>query len=279
MIIERKHFEINQKCVIEKLLVETPFKYNAVFQNEACFLHIKNGESIIKSPTEIINTYAQESILLKCGNYFAHLIQQYNKGNCEVYAVHLHSDILKVLFKDEVPDFIKPTIQKTFAQRIEKQDVIIYFIESIDFYFKNPDLVNDDLLKLKLKELILLFLQTEDGGNILSLFSHLFTPREANLKEVIQAHLYSNISVNNLAVLTNQSLSAFKRNFEIHFNDTPANYLKDKKLSKSKDLLSSTDLTISQICYDVGFNDTSHFTKIFKDKYNVTPTVFRKKNK
>lgn len=276
MIIDRKQFDLKNRCVIEKLHIKTPFRYGAIFQNEACFLFIKDGKSILNSSTEKLNLYVSESVLLKCGNYFADLIQKSEHKNCEIIAVHLHKDNLKELYKDEVPNFIKSKENRPFAQKIEKQDIIIHFIDSLEFYFQNPTLVSDELLKLKIKELILLLLQTKNADNIISLFSHLFTPRQANFKEIIQAHLFSNITIPELAVLAGRSVSTFKRDFESYFNDTPANYLKEQKLLKANELLVSTDYSVSEICYEVGFSDTSHFTKLFKLKYNTTPSEFRK---
>lgn len=276
MITDRKQFDLKNKCVIEKLHILTPFKYGAIFQNEACFLFIKDGETILKSSTENVNLHVSESVLLKCGNYFAELIQKSEHKHCEIFAIHLHKDILKALYKDEIPDFIKSYGDRPSAQKIEKQDIVIHYIESLEFYFQNPALVNDELLILKIKELILLLLQTNNADNIISLFSHLFTPRQANFKEVVQAHLYSNITIPELAVLSGRSLSTFKRDFENYFNDTPANYMKEQKLLKANELLVTTDFSVSEICYEVGFSDTSHFSKLFKLKYNSTPSEFRK---
>ncbi|TJZ52528.1 helix-turn-helix transcriptional regulator [Sphingobacterium olei] len=276
MIIDRKYFVLNKQCVIEKLLIKTPFKYGAIFQNEACFLYVKNGESTLKSPTENLNIRISESVLLKCGNYFADLIQNSKQQQCEIYAIHLHSEILKEVYKNEIPSFIKPEGKKSFATKIERQDVIVHFIESLDFYFQNPTLVNDELIKLKIKELVLLLLQTKNAENLFSLFAHLFTPRQASLKEIIRAHLFSNLTVGELATLSDRSLSAFKRDFESYFNDTPANYIKKQKLLKAIDLLIATDFSIAEICYKVGFSDTSHFTKLFKRKYNSSPAEYRK---
>lgn len=276
MLIDRKHFDLNNKCVIEKLLIKTPFRYGAIFQNEACFLFIKDGESIVNSSTETLNIYVSESVLLKCGSYFADLIQKSKSQNCVIFAIHLHRDILQEIYKDELPSFIKVNNKKPFAQKIVKQEIVIHFIESLEFYFQNPTLVNDELIKLKIKELILLLLQTNNAENIISLFSYLFTPRQANFKEVIKAHLFSTISIPELAVLSGRSLSAFKRDFENYFKDTPANYIKDQKLLKANQLLLSTEFSISEICYEVGFTDTSHFSKLFKVKYNLTPSEYRR---
>jgi len=120
MIIDRKQFDLKNKCVIEKLHIKTPFRYGANFQNEACFLYIKDGESKINSPTENLNLNISESVLLKCGNYFADLIQKSKHKNCEIIAIHLHKDILQELYKDEVPSFIKSNGNNPFVQKIEK---------------------------------------------------------------------------------------------------------------------------------------------------------------
>jgi AraC-like DNA-binding protein len=93
----------------------------------------------------------------------------------------------------------------------------------------------------------------------------------------VEAHLYSSISIVELARLTGRSLSTFKRDFETQFNDTPANFIKEKKLEKALELIQSTELSVSEICYEVGFQDTSHFTKTFKQKYNQSPSEYRKK--
>jgi AraC-like DNA-binding protein len=88
--------------------------------------------------------------------------------------------------------------------------------------------------------------------------------------------LYSTISVEELASLAGRSLSTFKRDFKLQFKETPANYIKQKRLEKAFELVKSTNLTISELCYEVGFQDTSHFTKSFKQKYNQSPSDYRK---
>lgn len=276
MILDRKHFDLNNKCAIEKIVIKPPIMLGSIFQDEACFTYLKEGEMSITSPTDSLSIQAEESVLLKCGTYFSNAILKHPAKTCEVFAVHLYPGILKELYKNEFPNFIKGDTHKPYIQKIEKQGVIAHYIQSLDFYFENPNLVTEDLLKLKIKELILLLLQTDNAENIITLFSHLFNPRQAGLFEVVEAHLYSSISIVELARLTGRSLSTFKRDFETQFSDTPANFIKEKKLGKALELLQSTELSISEICYEVGFQDASHFTKTFKQKYNRLPSEYRK---
>lgn len=59
----------------------------------------------------------------------------------------------------------------------------------------------------------------------------------------------------------------------------PANYIKTIRLQKAKELLETSDLTVSEVAYKTGFQTISHFTKIFKNQYDIQPTVFRSNNK
>ena len=56
----------------------------------------------------------------------------------------------------------------------------------------------------------------------------------------------------------------------------PIDLLKSYRMKKAKDLLSTSDLTISEIAYKVGFSLPNSFSRAFKKEYGVTPTSFAK---
>ncbi len=55
-------------------------------------------------------------------------------------------------------------------------------------------------------------------------------------------------------------------------------FLKKKRLHIAVELLEKTDLNVSQICYAVGFNDHSYFSKCFKETYGTTPSEYTQPN-
>lgn len=279
MIVDRQHFDLGNKRVIEKLIIKTPFRFGATFQNEACFIYFKNGKTIVASPTERLVIGATESVLLNCSNYFADFLHKAPSATIEVYAVHLYPDLLKEIYKDTLPEFFKHKATGQNARLIANHRIFNHFIESLVFYFENPDLVNSELLVLKIKELILLLLQTKNAATIAELMINLFSPRQANLKDVIQNHLFSDFSMNELAKLAGLSLSSFKRAFQNIYQDTPANYLRTKKMKKAIDLLKRSDYSVSEICFQIGFNDASNFTKAFKKHTQQSPLAFRNSNR
>ncbi|CAN0605842.1 unnamed protein product, partial [Ectocarpus sp. 12 AP-2014] len=139
----------------------------------------------------------------------------------------------------------------------------------------NPSLVNNDLLELKVKELLLLLIQTSYIDSVQELITDLYSTKTIKLNEVVALHTFSNLSVNELAKLCNMSLSSFKRAFKTFFNDSPNNYINTKKIEKAKELLQVSELNISDIAYEIGFNDPQYFTRLFKKRIGLSPSEFR----
>ncbi|WP_347922218.1 alpha/beta fold hydrolase [Pontimicrobium sp. SW4] len=96
-----------------------------------------------------------------------------------------------------------------------------------------------------------------------------------DLETIMSENFLRNLKVEEFATLCGRSLSAFKRDFKNIFNTTPSKWIKSKRLERAKALLIESDLNISQICYDCGFINSSHFIKSFKEKYNLPPHQYR----
>lgn len=58
-------------------------------------------------------------------------------------------------------------------------------------------------------------------------------------------------------------------------NQAPANYIRSVRLQKAKELLETSELTISEVAYKTGFLTINHFTKVFKEEYGIPPSVYR----
>lgn len=278
MILDHKRFDLFEKMIFEKAILKAPFTTPALMPNEACFLYVLQGEQIAHSATENIPLGSKDAILMKCGMYMGEWLVSSNYQQCEAIAVHLYPDVLRKIYENDIPDFIKQYkkgINTVSAHKIVGDELVDNFIKSLEFYFENPQLVDDELIKLKLKELILLLTKTEKAPSIMELISNLFSPKEVGFKQVIDTHIYSNLSVEELAALCNLSLSSFKREFAKVFNDSPAQYLKNKKIERGAELLLLSDQRISEIAYDCGFADISHFSKSFHEKYGVSPSQYR----
>ena len=59
-------------------------------------------------------------------------------------------------------------------------------------------------------------------------------------------------------------------------NRTPSQFIRSIRLQKAMKLLKSTDLTVSEIAYDVGFTDPNYFSRTFLEEYGIRPSSIKK---
>jgi AraC-like DNA-binding protein len=57
-------------------------------------------------------------------------------------------------------------------------------------------------------------------------------------------------------------------------NKSPGEFIRSIRLKKAAYLLGNSQMTISQICYEVGFNTPKHFAKLFREEYNILPSAY-----
>ena len=72
------------------------------------------------------------------------------------------------------------------------------------------------------------------------------------------------------------SIRNLYRRLEGILNQTPTNIIKEYRLAKAEQLLTTTKLSIDEIIYKAGFVNRGTFFKCFSAKYGCTPKVYRK---
>jgi AraC-like DNA-binding protein len=278
MIRDHKKYELFGKTLLEIVVIKPPFNFDMPVAENACFHYMLESEIQYKIDEKQVNISANESVLLNCRTVGNNMSNANAAHNNKVVIVHFHPDILKKIYDREMPTILqnpKNVVSNKTSERINNDFLIQKYIEGLLFYFENPALVNEDILILKLKEIIILLSQTKNAGAIQMILSQLFSPTVYSFKQIIDANLFSAITIEELADYCNLSLSSFKREFAKLYNDTPANYIKTKRLEKATELLLITNNRITDIAFECGFNNSTNFTKSFHDKYHVTPTNYR----
>ena len=99
------------------------------------------------------------------------------------------------------------------------------------------------------------------------------------LKKVV-AYINANISDSELSIdqIANElKISRWTLSSKIKglMGQTPIEFIKEIKLNKAITLLNNKDINISQVSYMIGINDSRYFSRIFKQKYGLTPTEYR----
>ncbi|MCQ2146815.1 MAG: AraC family transcriptional regulator [Bacteroidales bacterium] len=102
------------------------------------------------------------------------------------------------------------------------------------------------------------------------------------VKDYISKHISENIYLNDLAKIAGMNPASFSRFFKLRTHKNVSDYITDIRISRASRELIETDLNISEICYNSGFNNLSNFNRLFKSRKAMTPKEFRefyKKNK
>ena len=93
--------------------------------------------------------------------------------------------------------------------------------------------------------------------------------------DYIEKYYTRNISLNNMASLCNISTSYFSKLFRRTIGDNFSNHINRIRIKKARELLETTDIPITNIALDLGFEDSGYFIKVFKKFEGVTPSKFR----
>ena len=99
--------------------------------------------------------------------------------------------------------------------------------------------------------------------------------QENELIEFIETNLAKDLSVKNMANLLGMHERTFLRWFKERFKTTPLRFLNDFRLDRAKSLLQVSNLSVNEICYEIGYLDPSSFRRNFKKATGLSPSEFR----
>ena len=142
-------------------------------------------------------------------------------------------------------------------------------------YFTQIPAPPENLLELKFKELILSLLSNKKNDRFLSYLNNLSNDQQPSMEEIMQNNYTFNLTLAEYAKLACKSIPTFKRDFKKIFNNSPAKWVMKKRLNLATQLLDNTQLSITEITFECGFENQTHFSRIFKEKMGVSPLQFR----
>ena len=97
-----------------------------------------------------------------------------------------------------------------------------------------------------------------------------------NALEYIRNNYKNRITISDLAELLRMSESNVYSSFKKQYGMSPIAYLNDYRLYVASELLSNTSYSIENVATAVGMTDMRYFSKMFKRRYNLTPSTYRK---
>jgi transcriptional regulator GlxA family with amidase domain len=83
--------------------------------------------------------------------------------------------------------------------------------------------------------------------------------------------------VEELAARATLSERSIERRFRKATGNTPLSYVQNLRISEARRRLERTDMPVEEIGYDVGYENTAFFRKVFKRMTRLTPGAYRRK--
>jgi len=235
---------------------------------------VLTGETKLKTPNNEYFIKAGDCAFAKKGSVI--MRSHTNEDFCELI-VFLPDDFIKtVILKHKLslhtqsPNEGIDTVISLFSD-----EVLITYFHSLLTYFQQPNPPSKTLLKLKFEELIINILTNNKHRPLQYYFSELCSTTKPSLKEIMEANFPHNLSIGEFARMCSRSLSSFKLEFKSIYHTTPGKWLLDKRLDYSQYLLEATEDTLDEISFVSGFENKSHFIRVFKRKYGLTPGKYR----
>ncbi len=135
-------------------------------------------------------------------------------------------------------------------------------------YVENKE--NPYLVELNVCRLLFNLLNTEYAGYLFSIRAH--HPME-QVRYYIERNLKESIKINDLAELVGMTGPNLTNTFKRHFGQTPISYINECKMKFAEELLKESSVT--EVAFDMGFENVSTFIAQFKKIHEVTPKQFQ----
>jgi AraC-like DNA-binding protein len=238
-------------------------------------IHVLTAKSTWKTFRGTWSAEAGETVFFRKGAYIA---PPHVEENLCLLVFFIPDAIVRETVRELAPDL--PRIDVLFdarevAIRVNDDVALTAFIHAMTEYFSGIESPAEPLLRLKLKELITSILVGRNNPALASYFRSLADCEAPPLEWIMEANFQHNLSTAQFAQMCHRSLSSFKREFRNHFHTSPGKWLLERRLACAASLLRTTGINVTEVMLECGFEDLSHFSRVFKGKFGEPPSAYR----
>jgi AraC-like DNA-binding protein len=175
----------------------------------------------------------------------------------------------KALDKSKLPTDARRHKFSLYKLPARRPDIVSLF-ESMTPYFDSPVPPTEELIKLKMTEGVYCLLNTDK-----SFYSALFDfsePWKIDILDFMNENYMYDLSPEDMANFTGRSLATFKRDFKKLSKLSPQKWIIQKRLEIAQMKIKNENRKISEVCFEVGFKNLSHFSRVYKEAFGIAPS-------
>lgn len=253
--------DIKLSCYQDKF-----FKSDIMFEHHMLIWFISGETKIVQA--EGTHMFQKGDIFLIPRNQLATIINYPKDGlPHQTVVMHLTSDWLRN-FYDRVK-FKSKTVAEPRIRHYNNHPLLQSCLSSLIPYFDMKELP-ENIAHLKLTEAVSILRSIDpELDNMLANFEE---PGKIDLADYMEKNFMFNMPMEKFGYLTGRSLTTFKRDFKKTFDTTPQKWLTKKRLELAHYHLMEKKKKPVDVCYEVGFENLSHFSFAFKKQFGYAPT-------
>ena len=243
------------------------FKSDIMFEHHMLIWFISGETKIVQAD----GTYLFKSgdIFLIPRNQLATIINYPRNGlPHKTVVMHLTTERLREFYAD-----LNPRLGGSGAQKILRftsHPLLQSCLASLIPYFEMKD-IPENIASLKITEAISILRAIDPAiDNVLANFEE---PGKLDLVSYMEKNFMFNMPMEKFSYLTGRSITTFKRDFRKAFNTTPQRWLTKKRLELAHYHLVEKAGKPVDVCYEVGFENLSHFSFAFKKQFGYPPSA------
>lgn len=236
-------------------------------------VYIYSGELAINERKKITRLHKGECAFIR-KDFGVQLTKQSYRGEqfkaiFLMFTTKFLRDFYSNLDKDQLPEEARRSKVCLYKLPSSRPDIVSLF-ESMTPYFDSGIQPTEELLNLKMTEGVYVLLNTDKN-----LYASLFdfaSPWKIDIIDFLEKNYKNDLTLEEIANYTGRSLATFKRDFKKISSLTPQKWIIRRRLEAAHSLIQSGKRKVTEICFDVGFKNLSHFSKIYKEMYGCPPS-------
>ncbi|MEM6631144.1 MAG: AraC family transcriptional regulator [Bacteroidota bacterium] len=259
-------------CILQKELHEPVLNREGYISNHVI--------SILLSGVQHIKTYEEQQIHVKAGQVLfiprglyaiSDLLPQ--KGPFQSLLFYFDDDLIQeFLSQTKIKDISRKSVPSHLLFPMHPN--LELFSQSLLDIYSGKAFQDKKFLRLKILELMFLLNAAMDEQQFANFLFQLSLPQKRNIRPFMEKNFDKPLKIEDYAYLTGRSLSTFRRDFKAYFDQTPQRWIKEKRMEKAMKVLRNREMSVTELAYEVGYENISYFIKEFKQKYGQSPKQY-----
>jgi len=247
----------------------------SLYSEHNFIVYVCKGRRVLFQPGHTYEMTEGRCIFSKKGGWMS---KQETGEGWRVMVFFLPDSFLQQFFKEYQSYFPGGVHKEPNVQMInlEVNETTKSFFHAMIPYFVQTPCPPETLLELKFRELLFNLLINPANRSFLGHLRTIADSHRQTLSEIMDANFVYNLPLKEFAKLTHLSLASFKREFKRVFQTTPGKWLIQKRLDYASQLIGTSSKSINDIAFESGFENNSHFSRVFRDRFGVSPLQYRK---